>query len=52
MRGGVFAQTNQERTKRNEKNLLKGNPNTQFRSGREAVENGKKGGKIINRQYN
>lgn len=29
----------------NEQNLLKGNPKTQFSSGREAVENGKKGGK-------
>ena len=29
----------------NEKNLKKGNPDTQFRSGREAVENGRKGGK-------
>lgn len=28
----------------NEENLKKGNPETQFRSGREAVENGKKGG--------
>ncbi len=28
----------------NEENLLKGNPDTQFKSGREAVENGKKGG--------
>lgn len=28
----------------NEKNLKKGNPPTQFRSGREAVENGQKGG--------
>ena len=29
----------------NEENLLKGNPDTQFSSGREAVENGAKGGK-------
>ena len=29
----------------NEKNLKKGNPATQIRSGREAVERGKKGGK-------
>ena len=28
----------------NTDNLLKGNPETQFRSGREAVENGQKGG--------
>ena len=28
----------------NTKNLKKGNPETEFRSGREAVENGKKGG--------
>lgn len=28
----------------NEQNLIKGNPKTQFSSGREAVENGKKGG--------
>lgn len=28
----------------NEQNLLKGNPNTQFKSGRSAVENGRKGG--------
>lgn len=28
----------------NTKNLKKGNPDTEFRSGREAVENGKKGG--------
>lgn len=28
----------------NEENLKKGNPTTQYRSGREAVENGKKGG--------
>lgn len=28
----------------NEKNLKRGNPDTQFRSGREAVENGRKGG--------
>lgn len=28
----------------NAKNLKKGNPDTEFRSGREAVENGKKGG--------
>jgi len=27
----------------NEQNLIKGNPETQFSSGREAVENGKKG---------
>ena len=29
----------------NESNLKRGNPDTQFRSGREAVENGTKGGK-------
>lgn len=29
----------------NNENLKKGNPDTQFRSGREAVENGRKGGK-------
>lgn len=29
----------------NNENLKKGNPSTQFRSGREAVENGRKGGK-------
>lgn len=29
----------------NNENLKKGNPATQFRSGREAVENGRKGGK-------
>lgn len=29
----------------NEQNLKRGNPGTQFRSGREAVENGAKGGK-------
>lgn len=28
----------------NEENLKRGNPDTQFRSGREAVENGRKGG--------
>lgn len=28
----------------NEQNLLRGNPDTQFRSGREAVEQGQKGG--------
>ena len=28
----------------NDENLKKGNPETQFRSGRQAVENGKKGG--------
>lgn len=28
----------------NEKNLKRGNPETQFKSGREAVENGRKGG--------
>lgn len=28
----------------NDQNLLHGNPDTQFRSGREAVENGQKGG--------
>lgn len=30
----------------NEKNLKRGNPDTQFKSGREAVENGRKGGKV------
>lgn len=30
----------------NNENLKKGNPDTQFRSGREAVENGRKGGKM------
>lgn len=29
----------------NNENLKKGNPDTQFRSGREAVENGRKGGR-------
>lgn len=29
----------------NNENLKRGNPDTQFRSGREAVENGRKGGK-------
>lgn len=28
----------------NEENLIQGNPETQFKSGREAVENGRKGG--------
>lgn len=30
----------------NDENLRRGNPDTQFRSGREAVENGRKGGRV------
>ena len=35
----------------NVNNLKKGNPDTQFKSGREAVENGRKGGKKKGENY-